>query len=77
MVFGGIDATLGQRLADGGGLRAARDPDVNRVRFGIERALHKGGEIRIADRKANGADDLAAGLLEAQMEGASASMPGP
>jgi hypothetical protein len=68
--LGRIDAALGQRPADRGRLGAARDPDVDRVRIGVLGALHEGGEVRIGHREAHRADDLAAGLFEAGMEGA-------
>ena len=72
-----VDAALGQRLADRRRLRAARHPDVDRFRIEVLGALHEGREVRIGDRKAHRADDLAAGFLEARWKAPSASWPGP
>src|SRR6185312_308438 len=45
-------------------------PPGIQMRLGILGALHESGDIRIGDREAHRADDLAAGFLEAGMEGA-------
>ena len=66
--FARVDAAFGQRLADGGRLGAAGNPDVDRIRIFILGALDEGGEVRVGDREANRADDLAAALLEAGLE---------
>src|SRR5262245_63238559 len=61
----GIDAALGERFADGRRLRAARRPNVDGVGVGVLGTLDEGGEVLIRHWITRGADDLAAGILEA------------
>ena len=63
-----IDAALGERLAERRRLRAARNEDHDRFRIEVLGALHEGGEVRVGDREAHRADDLAAGFLEGALE---------
>ena len=73
----GVDAALGERLADGGRLRAAGDDDEDRLRIEVLGALHVGRKVRIGDRHAHRADDLAAAGLEAGDEAGLGVMTGP
>ena len=50
-------------------LRAAGYEHEDRFRIEVFDALHEGGEIRVGDRHAHRADDLAAGGLEGLLEG--------
>jgi hypothetical protein len=72
-----VDAALGERLADGRRLRAAGNPDVDRVGVGLLGALDEGEKSGFATGKRTEADDLAAGLLTPSWNAASASWPGP
>ena len=57
-----------KRLAEGAGLRAARDHHEDALRVDVLGALHEGREVGIGDRHAHRADDVAAGRLEAGLE---------
>src|SRR6185437_10777395 len=64
----GVDAALCQRLANGRGLGAARNPDVDRVRILVLGGLDEGREIRVRYREADGTHDRAAVVLKALLE---------
>ena len=57
-----VDAALGECLAERRRLRAAGDEDEDRLGIDVLGALHEGREVRVGDREAHRADDLAAGL---------------
>src|SRR5260370_1245254 len=61
-------AARGKRLAARRRLRAAGDPDIDRVGVRILCRLDEGREVRVRDREPHRADDLAAAFLKAGLE---------
>ena len=59
-----IDAAIIERLSDRRRLRAARDPDVDRLRVDVLGALHVGGKVWVRDWEADCVRDFTASFLE-------------
>ncbi len=76
LVSGGVRPRSASALPSRRRLRAAGDEDVDGFGVGVLDALDEGGEVRVGDRRLVGADDLAAGLVEALGEGLLGVMAG-